>query len=189
MLNIVNNLDNEILALPAHRLHEVLQGPTLFHIKGDREPALFLSVLLHGNENTGWEVVRNILNKYEGDTLPRSLSIFVGNIKAARYKKRKLESQADYNRVWAGGDTEEHKMAEAVLEAMHKRGVFVSIDIHNNNGLNPHYACINKLDNQFLKLARTFSRMVIYFIRPYGVQSMAFSKLCPAVTLEFGQPG
>jgi succinylglutamate desuccinylase/aspartoacylase family protein len=189
MLNIIDKLPDKILTLPAHRLHEELPGPTLVHIKGKREPAIFLSVLLHGNETSGWEVVKNILGKYQGQTLPRSLSIFIGNVKAARYKKRKLEKQSDFNRVWGDGETPEHLMMQSIIKIMQKRGTFVSIDIHNNNGLNPHYACINKLDSHFLKLAREFSRMVIYFIRPSGVQSIAFAKLCPTVTLECGQPG
>ncbi len=72
---------------------------------------------------------------------------------------------------------------------MQRRQVFASIDIHNNTGLNPHYACINKLDHQFLQLASLFGRMIVYFIRPKGVQSTAFAELCPAVTLECGSPG
>ncbi len=189
MLKILNKLSEKILALPAHRLYEELPGPTLVHIKGKREPALFLTVLLHGNENSGWDVVKNILNKYKGEKLPRSLSIFIGNVKAARYKKRKLETQTDFNRIWSTGETPEHLMVRSVIKTMRERKIFASIDIHNNNGLNPHYACINKLDGRFLKLAREFSRMVIYFIRPTGVQSLAFSELCPSVTLECGQPG
>ncbi len=189
MLKILNKLPDKILALPAHRLYEALPGPTLVHLKGNREPAIFLTVLLHGNENSGWEVVKNILNKYKGKTLPRSLSIFIGNVKAARYKKRKLESQDDFNRIWGNGNSPEHLMVRSVIKIMRERKIFASIDIHNNNGLNPHYACINKLDRRFLKLAREFSRMVIYFIRPTGVQSLAFSEFCPSVTLECGQPG
>lgn len=189
MLNIIDELSDEILALPAHRLHEKLPGPTLVHIQGDREPEIFLSVLLHGNENTGWEVVKNILNKYREHPLPRSLTIFIGNIEAARFKQRKLENQSDYNRVWGEGDSDEHIIMQSVLNIMRKRDIFVSIDIHNNNGLNPHYACINKLDRHYLKLAREFSRMIIYFIRPLGVQSLAFANMCPSVTLECGQPG
>lgn len=189
MLTILNKLSDEILSLPAHRLHEALAGPTLAHLKGKREPAIFLTVLLHGNENSGWEVVKNILNKYQGEELPRSLSIFIGNVRAARYKKRKLETQTDFNRIWCSGETPEHLMMQEVIQTMRERNVFVSIDIHNNNGLNPHYACINRLDKHSLKLAREFSRMVIYFIRPTGVQSLAFSEFCPSVTLECGQPG
>ncbi|MBL1142701.1 MAG: peptidase M14 [Proteobacteria bacterium] len=189
MLKIINELSDKVLSLPAHRLHEELSGPTLVHLKGKKDPALFLSVLLHGNENSGWEVVKNILAKYQGQTLPRSLSIFIGNVKAARYKKRKLETQPDFNRVWNNGTEPENLMMQSVLKIMQERDIFASIDIHNNNGLNPHYACINKLGKKYLKLAREFSRMVIYFIRPTGVQSLAFAKICPAVTLECGQPG
>lgn len=175
--------------MPAYRLHEHLPGPSLFHLEGESSPALFLSVLLHGNESSGWEVVKRLLDRYKGKSLPRSLSILVGNVKAARYRKRKLQSQPDFNRVWAGGNLPEHGMMQSILETMQHRGVFASIDIHNNNGLNPHYACTNRLDPRYLGLAREFSRMVIYFVRPSGVQSLAFAKHCPAVTLECGQPG
>jgi len=71
---------------------------------------------------------------------------------------------------------------------MRARGAFASIDVHNNTGINPHYACINRIDNQFLHLASLFSRTVVYFIRPLGVQSMAMSHVCPAVTIECGKP-
>jgi hypothetical protein len=40
-----------------------------------------------------------------------------------------------------------------------------------------------------LHLAALFSRTVVYFIRPLGVQSMAMSGVCPAVTIECGKPG
>jgi hypothetical protein len=61
--------------------------------------------------------------------------------------------------------------------------------VHNNTGRNPHYACINVIDNRFLHLATMFSRTVVYFIRPCGVQSLAMAQICPAVTLECGKPG
>jgi hypothetical protein len=80
-------------------------------------------------------------------------------------------------------------MAQEIVSVMNKRNVFASVDIHNNTGLNPHYACINKLDNPCLQLASLFGRLIVYFIRPKGVLSAAFSQLCPAVTLECGRPG
>ena len=80
-------------------------------------------------------------------------------------------------------------MMQQVVDAMRARGVFASLDIHNNTGLNPHYACVNRLEPNFLHLATLFSRIVVYFIRPRGVQSAAFAQLCPAVTVECGKPG
>jgi hypothetical protein len=78
-------------------------------------------------------------------------------------------------------------MAE-IMEKLEKQGLFAAVDIHNNTGLNPHYACINLLDSRYLHFAALFSRTVVYFTNPTGVASMALARLCPAVTLECGKP-
>jgi Succinylglutamate desuccinylase / Aspartoacylase family len=189
MLNQLPALPPGLLSLEAEQLYQVLNGPTLIHLPGCREPPLFVSVLLHGNETTGWEAMRGLLQRYREKALPRALSILIGNIDAARYRKRHLPHQPDYNRIWSGEGTPEHAIMRGVLEEMRRRGVFASVDVHNNTGRNPHYACIKRLDPRFLQLATLFSRTVVYFLRPMGVQSMAFANLCPAVTLECGQPG
>jgi hypothetical protein len=72
---------------------------------------------------------------------------------------------------------------------MRQRGAFASVDLHNNSGLNPHYACVNRLDPSFLQLATLFSRTVVHFSEPRGVQSAAFAAFCPAVALECGRAG
>ena len=188
MLTIRHEIPDGLLDLEAHDLYKKLDGPTLFHLQGHRSPPLFISVLLHGNEPVGWNAVRNLLNRYQHQKFPRALSLFIGNIRAARYRLRYLENQSDYNRIWNQGGTPEHAMASQVYEEMSQSGIFASIDIHNNTGLNPHYACVNKLGPTFLHLAALFDRTVIYFTRPHGVQSLAFAELGPAVTLECGQP-
>jgi len=43
---------------------------------------------------------------------------------------------------------------------------FASIDIHNDTELNPHYACVTRLEPQFIALARLFSRTIVHFERP-----------------------
>jgi hypothetical protein len=189
MLNEVDFLPEGLLDIRSENLHKVLPGPTLMHLRGKKPEPLFVSVLLHGNEYSGWEAMRRFLYRYQQDELPRSISVYIGNIQAARYGIRHLDGQPDYNRVWNGTETAEHKMMQAVLDAMNRRRVFASIDLHNNTGKNPHYACINKTENRFIQLARIFSRIIVYFIRPDGVQAKAFAGLCPAVTLECGQPG
>lgn len=189
MLQVLEKIPPGLLQRPAEALHEVLPGPTLIHLAGRREAPLFVSVLLHGNETTGWEALRALLLRYEGPGLPRSLSIFLGNVMAAREGRRRLENQPDFNRVWMAGTSPEHAMTHQVLEAMRVRGVFASVDVHNNTGVNPHYACVNRLDQRFFHLAALFGRVVVYFTKPEGVQASAFAELCPAVTLECGQPG
>jgi hypothetical protein len=86
-------------------------------------------------------------------------------------------------------DSEEGRIMAQVVQIMRERSPFLSVDVHNNTGLNPHYACINRLERSFLHLATLFSRTVVYFLRPRGVQSMAFAELCPSVTLECGKVG
>lgn len=192
MLTQYDTLPPALLDLPAVRLGEVLPGPSLIHLPGRRTPPLFVSVLLHGNEDTGWLAAQSVLKKFVTAELPRALSLFIGNVEAARTGLRRLDGQPDYNRVWPGGEEAhpaEAAMMQEVVDAMRARGVFASIDIHNNTGLNPHYACVNRLEQDFLHLAVLFSRIVVYFIRPRGVQSAAFAELCPAVTVECGKPG
>ncbi|HDK37480.1 MAG TPA: peptidase M14 [Thiolapillus brandeum] len=189
-------LPQGLLELPARDLHAFLGGPTLIHLQGRREPPLFVSVLMHGNEDEGWEALRQLLKKYRAgggeQELPRSLSLFIGNTSAAAVNMRRLAGQPDYNRVWPGSDlapTAEHAMMESIVDSMARKGVFASVDVHNNTGLNPHYACVNAVRTESLHLAAMFSRTVVYFTRPRGVQSMAMTELCPAVTLECGKVG
>ncbi|RFA31277.1 peptidase M14 [Alkalilimnicola ehrlichii] len=192
MLQIYEALPAGFVDAAPTALAALLGGPSLIHLPGRRTPALFVSVLLHGNETTGVEAVQAVLRHYRGRDLPRALSLFVGNVTAAREGLRRLDGQPDYNRIWPGGehvDSPEARMAADVVDIMRRRGVFASIDIHNNTGLNPHYGCINRLDGQYLHLASLFSHTVVYFTRPRGVQSMAFAELCPAVTVECGQAG
>lgn len=192
MLTVVEELPDGLLTTPAAELHRILEGPTLIHLAGQDKRPLFVSALQHGNEDVGLVAVQELLKKYTGKTLPRSLSIFIANVAAAREGVRFLEGQPDYNRIWPGSplrDCPEQRMMADIIEDMQQRRVFASIDLHNNTGYNPFYACVNRLDHRFLRLASLFSRTVVYFIRPLGVQSMAFADICPAVTLECGKVG
>jgi succinylglutamate desuccinylase len=198
MLTETDQLPAGLLDCPAGELHRMLPGPTLIHLPGRRSEPLFVSVLLHGNEPVGWDAARHLLRGYRPGggkrELPRALSLFIGNLAAARQGLRRLDKQPDYNRVWPGADApsshpDEQHMMRHIVNTMARRNVFASIDIHNNTGINPHYACINRLDHAFLHLASLFSRTLVYFTRPTGVQSLAMAALCPAVTLECGKSG
>lgn len=193
-LTILDHIPEGLLDCPAKELHRILPGPTLINLPGRRPRPLFVSVLLHGNEITGLSAIQSVLKKYPQQELPRALSIFIGNVHAAQMGQRHLDDQPDFNRCWPCAENEcnnqspEHKMMQQIVHTLREKNVFASIDVHNNTGLNPHYGCINKLDTGFFHLATLFSRTVVYFMRPKGVQSMAFSELCPAVTVECGKP-
>jgi succinylglutamate desuccinylase len=188
MLDVFDRLPDGLLDLESNQLFQLLDRPTLIHLEGDRQPPLFVSVLLHGNETTSWLAMRELLRKYQNQTLPRSLSVFIGNISAARYRLRHFPNQPDYNRIWQTGESPEHHMAQQVIDEMRSRGVFASIDIHNNTGRNPHYGCITHLDRHSLQLARLFGKIVVHYTNPKTVQSYAIGKFCPAIVVECGQP-
>jgi len=190
---ILDHLPDGLLDLEAKALGTLLDGPTLIHLPGRRPQPLFVSVLQHGNEISGWDAVRRLLkSRYQRDPLPRSLILFIGNVRAAARGRRHLADQPDFNRCWPGSDTVPtiwHDVFSEITEHVRLRKPFASIDIHNNTGLNPHYSAVNRIEPRRLNLAARFSRTVIYFTEPRGVQSMAFGEFCPAVTLECGLSG
>ena len=180
-----------LLELQATQLHEALQGPTLIHLQGRNPQPLFVTVLQHGNETSGWDAVRRLLKShYEFDQLPRSLSILIGNTAAAEHRLRRLDDQLDYNRCWPGGvyaDSDIGKMFQQVTDRVSSLTPIAALDFHNNTGLNPHYAAINRIRPEFLRLASYFSSKVVYFTIPLGTQSLSLSRFCPSATLECGQ--
>ena len=160
--------------------------------RGRRNDPLFVSVILHGDETTGLLAAQKVLREHLAHGLPRRLLLFVGNVEAAVAGKRVLEQQHDFNRVWPGTltpNTPEAKLMTEVVDYVRAQNPFASIDVHNNSGFNPHYACVNKLSAPFVHLARLFSRTIVFFEEPVGVQSLAMAEVCPAVTLECGRAG
>ncbi len=180
------------LDAPAGEIVRYSPEPVLFHLPGRKQQPLFVSVLLHGNEDTGWRALQMVLKKYRSRELPRRLSVFVGNVAAAAAGVRRLDNQIDYNRVWPGtpltGTPEAIIMAH-VVRRMQLLKPFAFIDIHNNTGVNPYYACVTEVNAHNLYLARLFSRIVVYFRSPVGTAAGAMASICPAITVECGKAG
>lgn len=187
---ILEELPPGLLDLPANKLTGHLDGPTVIHLAGRNPEPLVVSVLQHGNETSGWEAIRRLLSsRYQHERLPRSLILFIGNVQAAAENVRYLPGQPDLNRCWPGSlgaQTVWHNLCAAITSHIRKFNPFGAIDIHNNTGKNPHYAAVNRIEPRSLQLASAFSRTVVYFTEPRGVQSHAFGQFCPAVTLECG---
>lgn len=189
-LTELDALPEGLLALPAHQLHSRLDGMTLIHLEGARQPALFVSVLLHGNEYGGWDAVRALLHRHLGGAgLPRSLTLLIGNVEAARSRQRFLDHQPDYNRIWRGGSTPEAALAARVLARLRARDLLLGVDVHNNTGVNPHYACVTRDDPVSLALGARFARPLILVRKPDTVLAAALAAQMPSVILEAGRPG
>ena len=102
LLKQLDYLPEGLLEVSPKELHTILPEPTLIHLPGKQSAPLFVSVLLHGNEPTGFMAIQLLLRKYKDKQLPRSLSLFVGNVTAAKHNLRRLDNQPDYNRIWPG---------------------------------------------------------------------------------------
>jgi len=185
------SLPEGILSAQAQDLYRHISGPTLISIAGqNKNEELFISVLQHGNEDAGWEAIKQTLNKQA--TLKRNVLLFIGNVEAARYGQRHLDHQPDFNRCWPSHEpvqSPEQKSFLQLTERIRQRPPLFSIDIHNNSGKNPHYSAINRLNPECMSLARLFSDTAMYFKTPAGVQSDAFAQFCPAITIECGLAG
>ena len=171
-------------------IRSLFPNPTLIQLDGQSKDFLFISILLHGNEYSGLRVMQRLLAGYAND-LPRSILLFVGNVRAAEANLRHLPDQVDYNRCWPGTQMEPSptsQMARRIIEIAHGMPLFAAIDIHNNTGKNPHYACITDTNGRNQNLAAKFNRIAMVY-KHKGVCTMAFDGICPATTLECGLPG
>lgn len=192
-LNVLHGLPEGLLDCPAPALARQLGGPTLLHLTGQREPPLLVSVLLHGNETSGWTgLCRALAN---APLLARSLVVFIGNVDAAAAGVRTLPTQQDYNRIWRAGPTAasaEEALAAQVLEAIERvsgGGLFAAVDLHNNTGHNPHYAVVTELAAGNLGLAWLFGDKAVHVVEPDTVLTRRLGEYCPAVALELGPIG
>lgn len=191
MIKILDQLPKGILDVDAEDLHQFLDNHTLVHITGRIERPLFVSILQHGDETTGWDAMKALIKNHKAQ-LPRSIYLLFGNVEAAAKNLRQLDDQPDFNRCWPGLHRQKNITAQKmafITDMMAEIKPFASIDIHNNSGRNPHYAGINSLNGEFVNLASLFSETIIHFTSPDGIQSGAFAQFCPAVTIECGMSG
>lgn len=193
MLHEFHRPPDGLLHCSARELHRVLPGPSLLHWPGPGA-RLFVSVLLHGNEDAGLQALQQFLLKHAphaGDTLPRALTVFFGNVDAAREGVRHLADQPDFNRIWSSHDVHVsayHGMAAQVLARMQHEPLFAVLDLHNNTGRNPLYACVASNDKRHRQLATLFSPIVV---KVDGLRSLneAFSHRAPSICCECGEIG
>ncbi len=180
-LSTYKSLPDGLLECPSAQLRDVLSGPTLFDLSGGRKGTLFITVLQHGDETSGWEAMRAFLRARSAPPLV----LFIANVDAARQNVRKLENHVDFNRAWEGGDSPEAGIAQEVTERAIAAEPLAAIDIHNNTGRNPPYSVVTRIDERSLGAAAAFARRAIVIDHP-GVQTRRFSEFCTAVTIEVG---
>lgn len=194
-LTILDHIPSAFLSISHREIKNLFMTPTLIHLKGEKPTALFISILLHGNEFSGLQIMQEILKKYqttEGYKLPRSIWLFVGNVDAAQMGVRLRDGQIDFNRAWPGTpepNSDTAILIQEVMDRITRDELFASIDLHNNTGQNPPYGCISVVNEKNKYLSSFFNHIAMVFQSPKGVSTMAFDEICPAITLECSTPG
>ena len=180
-LRRLEGLPPDLLATEAPALNDRLGGPTLLRLKGRERTPLFISVLLHGNETSGWSGLRQVL-RHRGAHLPRDLLILIGNVRAAAAGVRTLPDQADFNRIWQPATG----VASEVLAAIGDEPLMGVVDLHNNTGKNPDYAVLTDLSPGSLGLARLYGGLGVIVEEPDTVLTRAFAGRAPSIAVELG---
>lgn len=170
-------LARKILDLPAKELHRYIDGPTFFDLRTHGRQPFFVSVLLHGNETSGWEGLRQFRKDYPNS----SMLVFVGNVHAAAMGMRHLPHEQDFNRVW-----NQPPWVYEIDELVLKTHPWCAVDIHNNSSPNPHYCVLTDLRDRTLALAKMFSNKVIFTNHTENILARNLAYQCPAVTVETG---
>ncbi|MEN0653093.1 MULTISPECIES: succinylglutamate desuccinylase/aspartoacylase domain-containing protein [Hyphobacterium] len=168
-------------------IRSVFPRPALIQLDGRRPEPVFIAVMQHGDETVGLDVLKRLKAWMESHPLPRTLWVFVGNVEAAEAGVRRLSADTDFNRLWAGGTTPLHAMAETIKAELAAARPFAAIDFHNNTGANPHYTLVHGLGPEDRHLASLFSPNAILTLTPPAMMSLAMRPLCPSVTAECGQ--
>ncbi len=189
-LNIIQHIPTNINECFSENILEYFSGPTLIELDVGKKDWLFISVLLHGNETVGLEVLKKINDLMKKTEMPKNLGIFIGNVTACHQEKRRLQSQPDFNRIWNTSQIDLIPLfAKELLEWASQRKLFSAIDIHNTTGKNPLYGCMTNISSKNLYLASLFSKTAVYFENPRNVLIRAFSQFCPSLVIECGLPG
>ena len=181
-LRCIDGLPPGLLDVEARALERWLGAPTLLRLKGRERTPVLISVLLHGNETSGWDGLRQVLRRHAA-ALPRDLLILIGNVEAAAVGVRTLPDQADFNRIWRPASG----IGAEVLAAIADEPLLAVVDLHNNTGQNPPYAVLTDLSPGSLGLAGLYdSRVGVFVEEPDTVLTRTFAGRAPAIALELG---
>lgn len=179
-------LPPEFLKLSAREVRKAFPEPAIAIVEGAAGyRPLLVSILLHGNETSGMSVAQAVCRKALASERARPLWLLVGNVRAAEMGVRSLPGAEDFNRIWAGG----HPWAERVLAFLAQSPPHGAVDVHNNTGRNPPYACVPVTEGIALAMATRFAPDVVHLGLPRTTLTHALAPLCPSLTLECGRPG
>jgi hypothetical protein len=184
-----------ILELSDEDILHALRKPTLVRIPGTaaRPKTRLVATLLHGNEDSGFRAVLEMLRAREHH--PFDLYVFIGNVRAAYqegwFAHRFLDGQEDFNRTWGLNrpTTRMRRCSDAILDVLFATDLEMAVDIHNNTGDNPYYSITPDPTPEATNLAGALADTILRWPLRANTLMEALSPICPAVSVECGLPG
>lgn len=169
-------------------LHQ-LTGPTWIDIKGkDTSRSRAIVTLLHGNEPSGFKAVHRMLA--DGIVPATNLGIFLASVNAASlqppFSHRFLPEEMDMNRCFNPPfDTDQRKLAAALLEKLAQTNPEAVIDAHNTSAHSQVFAVATNDRPSILQLTGMFTRKLVVLDLQLGtlIEQQGFG---PVITVEFG---
>lgn len=171
-------------------LLQEMDGPTLIHVPGrQRERIRAICTLLHGNEPSGARAIHRWLQ--EGIEPETDVLCFFGAVHTALtepvFYYRHLPHQPDLNRCFKPPfDSEQGKLAKAILDILQDTAPEALLDIHNTSGAGPAFAVSRKEDEAHLALCSLFTRRVLMTQLRLGALFEYSERNVPTVTIECG---
>jgi len=172
---------------------ELLAEPTLISAKGhDTSRTRIVSTLLHGNEPSGLNAIRNWLST--GRIPAVNTLLFIGAVRTARrppgFAHRFLPGRIDLNRCWFPPHVGRvGEFAGEVLRLFKEAQPESLIDLHNNTGHNPPYGVSPRVGSEERNLVAYFADRVVHTPLRLGTLVEATQDDFPSVTIECGRSG
>ncbi len=189
MLNILKSQDLTLPATPEQWLHE-LQQPTAIEIIGKQSDQWrVISVLIHGNEPSGFYATYNFLK--QGLIPETNLSIIISSVRAARHEPlfthRYMPGEYDLNRRFGIIDCHDRvtELAIQITEYIRTLSPQFIVDLHNTSGQSPAFCVSISSHPSIHKIASLFTKEIVVTQLVIG-SLMEQNFNCPITTIECG---
>ncbi len=189
MYQIINS---QQLTLPdsAEDWLQQLSRPTIIEITGsDKSRWRIFSVLIHGNEPSGFMAAFNYLK--QNPQPYTNIAICISSIRAAklkpRFSHRFVPGEFDLNRRFGRLDCRDQvsELARDLTDYLRSKNPEFVIDLHNTSGQGPAFSVSISDHPSIRKLTAVFSdKMVLTQLIVGSLMEQNFN--CPTVTIECG---